>query len=120
MAKWYAEDLINKDFTSISPWGGGADAYASEECGAYEFSMYSLKPAHDAMIPGDTDSFDAVPYPAKTADRRQGDLHFRRYNFITGDAPMSEWDTFVAEIEAMDIQTALDAQQAALDRYNAR
>lgn len=85
MSEWYAEGLLNKDFPSINTWTFGSDYIAAEECGVLEFSMYSLKPMIEAMVPGDDVSFDAVPYPAKTADR-QGDLHFRRYNFIIGDA----------------------------------
>ncbi len=84
MQKWYQEGLINKDFVSISPWGGASDYVASGECGVLEFASYVFKPLFDAMV-GNGCSFDAVPYPARTADR-QGDLHFRRYNFIIGDA----------------------------------
>jgi len=40
--------------------------------------------------------------------------------FITGTAPMSEWDAFVDEIYAMGIEDCIAYQQTALDRYNTR
>lgn len=42
--------------------------------------------------------------------------------FITGvmDINGADWDTYVSTIEGMGIQTCIDIQQAALDRYNAR
>ena len=40
--------------------------------------------------------------------------------FITGQKPMSQYDAFVAEIKALNIDRATAIQQAALDRYNAR
>ena len=39
---------------------------------------------------------------------------------ITGAVSFDEWDSVVAEIEAMGIQECIDIKQAALDRYNAR
>lgn len=40
--------------------------------------------------------------------------------FITGARDISEYDTFVAEIEGMDIETCIEILQDALDRYNMR
>ena len=40
--------------------------------------------------------------------------------FITGVKPLSEYDGFVSQIKNMNIQRAIEIQQAALDRYNAR
>lgn len=37
--------------------------------------------------------------------------------FIVGDKSMDEWDTFLAELETMGIDTCIELQQAALDRY---
>ena len=37
--------------------------------------------------------------------------------FITGDAPMSDWDSYVARIKSLNIQRAIDIRQAANDRY---
>ena len=39
---------------------------------------------------------------------------------ICGEASLDEWDAAVAELDSMGIQEAIDAQQAALDRFNAR
>ncbi len=40
--------------------------------------------------------------------------------FIRGDRPMSEWDSFVAQLSGMNIEEARDIQQAAYERYMAR
>ena len=40
--------------------------------------------------------------------------------FIRGDMAMSEWDSFLASIEQMNIGEARDIQQAAYDRYMSR
>lgn len=40
--------------------------------------------------------------------------------FIVGEKSMGEWDSYVATVKDMGIQTCLDCYQAALDRYNAR
>ncbi len=37
--------------------------------------------------------------------------------FITGATPLSEYENFVATLEGMDVQTAIDITQTALDRY---
>ncbi len=37
--------------------------------------------------------------------------------FITGATPLSEWDSYVATLEGMDVQAAVDITQVALDRY---
>lgn len=40
--------------------------------------------------------------------------------FIIGDKPLSEFDAFVSELYALGLQEAIDAQQAAYERYLAR
>ena len=40
--------------------------------------------------------------------------------FIMGIRPLEEFDTYVEDIWAMGLQDAIDIQQAALNRYNAR
>jgi putative aldouronate transport system substrate-binding protein len=40
--------------------------------------------------------------------------------FITGEKPMSEYDAFIEQIKSMNIDRAIEIQQAALDRYNSR
>ncbi len=40
--------------------------------------------------------------------------------FFTGARPISEWDKFLEEFSAMDLQEYLDANQAAYDRYMAK
>lgn len=40
--------------------------------------------------------------------------------FIIGQRSMDEWDAYVAEVERLNIQQAIGAKQAALERYNAR
>ncbi len=40
--------------------------------------------------------------------------------FIMGIRSLDEFDSFVEDIWAMDLQTAIDIQQTALDRYNSR
>ena len=40
--------------------------------------------------------------------------------FIRGDMAMSEWDSFVASLEQMNIGEARDIQQAAYERYMSR
>lgn len=40
--------------------------------------------------------------------------------FITGQRSIDEFDDYVAQIEAINIQEAIDIQQAALDRYASR
>ena len=40
--------------------------------------------------------------------------------FIIGTNPIEEWDAFVEELYSMDLQTAIDIQQAAYDRFMAR
>lgn len=40
--------------------------------------------------------------------------------FIIGTKPLSEFDAFVAQIKSMNIDRAIEIQQAALDRYMAR
>ncbi len=85
MAKWYKEGLINKDFISLNAWSSGNELYASEQCGVFEFCSYTFKSTFEALLPGDEDRIDAVPLPARTADQ-QGNLHFRRYNFLIGDS----------------------------------
>ena len=39
---------------------------------------------------------------------------------ITGDLSMDQWDDFVAQIKAMNIDRAIELHQQALDRYNNR
>ena len=36
--------------------------------------------------------------------------------FIAGDAPLAEWDSFVAKLKDMNIETCIEAEQAAYDR----
>lgn len=40
--------------------------------------------------------------------------------FIIGDVPLTEFDAFVDQIKSMNIDRAIEIQQTALDRYNAR
>ena len=40
--------------------------------------------------------------------------------YIMGVRPLDEFDSYVKDIWAMGLQNAIDLQQAALDRYNAR
>lgn len=37
--------------------------------------------------------------------------------FIIGDEPLSSWDTFVADMKAMDAERCVEIYQTALDRY---
>jgi putative aldouronate transport system substrate-binding protein len=39
---------------------------------------------------------------------------------ITGQSPVSDWDTTVAQFKQFGIDDAIAVQQAALDRYNKR
>lgn len=39
-----------------------------------------------------------------------------RSGFITGQMPLSEWDTFVATLEDIGLSEFMEAQQAAFDR----
>ncbi len=44
-----------------------------------------------------------------------------RVKFITGEWDIdAKWDEYVSTIEGMDLETALEIKQAAVDRYNAR
>jgi putative aldouronate transport system substrate-binding protein len=54
----------------------------------------------------------------------QNDIHTKVAEmtaaFITGQADLdADWDTYVADLEDMGIQTIIDNYQAALERYNA-
>lgn len=40
--------------------------------------------------------------------------------FITGEKPLSEWDSYVAQLKQYNVERCIAIQQAALDRYNAR
>lgn len=40
--------------------------------------------------------------------------------FVVGEKSLDEWDSFLAGLEQMNIQSAIDIKQGALDRYNAR
>lgn len=40
--------------------------------------------------------------------------------FINGTLPMDQWDSFIQEIEKMNIERAIELHQTALDRYNNR
>lgn len=42
------------------------------------------------------------------------------YKFVTGQAPMSEYDNYVAQLKALNIEEAVSIYQAALERYEAR
>ena len=44
----------------------------------------------------------------------------RILNFILGNEDLSNWDSFISEIEGMGIQDVLAVRQAAYDRYKAR
>ena len=44
----------------------------------------------------------------------------RILGFILGNEDLSNWDSFIAEIEGMGIHDVLEVRQAAYDRYNAR
>jgi len=85
MAQWYAEGLINPDFVSLNPFTDSTGLYTSDACGAFEFNSYSAKASMEQAYAGDADQLDAVPFPARTEDQ-QGKLHFRRYNYIVGNA----------------------------------
>ena len=41
-------------------------------------------------------------------------------NFVIGAVSFDQWDTYIAEMEAMGANEALAINQAALDRYNGR
>jgi putative aldouronate transport system substrate-binding protein len=41
-------------------------------------------------------------------------------SFMTQQKPMSEWDSFVAQVKSMGIDRCIEIRQAALDRYLAR
>ncbi|MFC4025044.1 extracellular solute-binding protein [Oceanobacillus longus] len=51
----------------------------------------------------------------------QADIHTyvneMQDQFITGDVPFSEWDSYVETIESMGLEEYMEIQQAALDRY---
>lgn len=40
--------------------------------------------------------------------------------FITGDTSLDKWDSFVKQVKAMNIDRAIELEQASLDRYKAR
>jgi len=42
------------------------------------------------------------------------------YKFITGQESLDNFDAFVEQIKSQGIEDAVELQQAALDRYNAR
>lgn len=42
------------------------------------------------------------------------------YKFITGQAPLSDFDNYVKQIKALNIDRAIEIQQAALERYQKR
>ena len=44
----------------------------------------------------------------------------RILGFILGNEDLSNWDSYIAEIEGMGIHDVLEVRQAAYDRYNAR
>ncbi len=56
--------------------------------------------------------------------RIMGDIETYRnemvVKFILGTEPLSNYDSFVDQIMSMDIERAIEMQQAALDRFNAR
>ena len=64
-------------------------------------------------------SDETSEYARKYADI---EMHVRENNvkFIKGTRSLDEYDAYRQELENMGIQTCIDLQQAALDRYNAR
>ena len=99
-------------------WLQGYDLYAPEVCAAYD--IWGASSTGDWIMPGITmTTEESEAYTGVYGDiQTYADEMILR--FIIGEKPLSEWDSFVAEIKAMDIQTALDSYQAALDRYTAR
>ncbi len=43
-----------------------------------------------------------------------------KWKFITGQEPLSNFDTYVAELERLGIQKVVDVYQKAYDAYNAK
>ncbi|HLQ72488.1 MAG TPA: ABC transporter substrate-binding protein, partial [Bacillota bacterium] len=41
-----------------------------------------------------------------------------RDKFIVGEVPFSEWDDYVEEIKKMDLESYMDVQRAAYERYS--
>lgn len=88
-------DLV---FASIEIWGSNMD-------GAYVY------PTGATMSIEETEEFNSVYSDISTY------LDENVAKFITGELPLSEFDNFRAELEAMDISTCIELEQTALDRY---
>ena len=91
-------DLV---FDAIAVWGSNMD-------GAYVY------PSGATMSVNETEDFNSVYSDISTY------LDENAARFIIGDLPLSEFDTFRTDLRNMGIQTCIDLEQAALDRYLAK
>lgn len=81
MAKWYAEDLIDRDFVSRTSRNDQGTLFSQDKVGAADGAVYSSAINYPFLHGGDGVKWEAVPLPVMN----KGDIgHFRRVNEIVG------------------------------------
>lgn len=100
--------------------------------GNYIDQYYALDSQKDAVIIWSSTNAKAHIVPPITATVEESSELSRLMNeintyrdgntlkFMLGTRSLDEWDAYVNEIKGMNIERALEIQNAALDRYNAR
>ncbi len=99
-------------------WIRENDMYPAEVLAAYD--IWGNSATGDWVMPDTTmTTAEGEEYAAVYSDI-QAYVNEMILKFIVGDAPMSDWDSFVAEVESMGIEDCVALKQAALNRYLAR
>lgn len=81
LAKWYAEDLIDRDFSSHISRNDQGNLFSQDKVGAADGSVYSAAINYPMLHGGEGVKWEAVPLPVLN----KGDVgHFRRVNAIVG------------------------------------
>lgn len=103
-------------------------------------ALYPLKVPAEERIPAaiaapaiwDENTDSAYTLPTLSLTTAENDIYSKKWadiqtfleenlmKFVVGERPMSEWEDFIAQLWALDLQTLVNTYQDALDRYYER
>ncbi len=101
-------NVLKTDFENNTT---GAEDFTSKH-----YTSYQLEPSEFIyMLPYTTEELEQISVEKTAIDQYVVD---QSAAFITGTRSMSEWDSFISELEGMGLEKYLQAAQAAYDRSN--
>ena len=94
--------------------------YYSYPAQAATLDLWSATDAKNYVLPPITPTVDESKEPAQIMNEIATYRDEMTLKFILGTESFDNWDTYVSTIESMGLDRALEIENAALDRYNAR